>query len=149
MTNPTRNKDAGIPGNGGQFAGSQHTEAATEPLREYVPSKNVDVLVAASQAARARVAAGKPSWGERIPAKAIWQDETTTWDQKRDKFVTAVKASKWYAGQEEFSEQSATPSARRCSPDRQYATTTRRPRTRSSTGPAGGMRSVPDPTSAA
>ncbi|WIE81448.1 hypothetical protein [Curtobacterium sp. MCSS17_016] len=104
MTSPTRNKDAGIPGNGGQFAGGQHTEAAAEPLREYVPSKNVDVLVAASQAARARVAAGKPSWGERIPAKAIWQDETTTWDQKRDKFVTAVKASKWYAGQEEFSD---------------------------------------------
>jgi len=104
MTNPTRNKDAGIPGNGGQFAGTQHAEAATEPLREYAPSKNVDVLVAASQAARARVAAGKPSWGERIPGKAIWQDETTTWDQKRDKFVTAVKASKWYAGQDELSD---------------------------------------------
>lgn len=100
----TRNKDAGIPGNGGQFAGSQHAEPETEPLREYVPSKNVDVLVAASQAARDRVKAGKPSWGERIPASAVWRDETKTWDEKRDAFVALVKKSKWYQGQEEFSD---------------------------------------------
>ncbi len=104
MTAPTRNKDAGIPGNGGQFAGTQHQEAATEPLREYTPSKSVDVRVASSQAARTRTAAGKPSWGERIPASAVWRDETTTWDQKRDKFVDLVKKSKWYQGEDEFSD---------------------------------------------
>jgi hypothetical protein len=100
-----RKKDAGTPGNGGEFAGTKYAEATVESLREYVPSKNVDVLVAAaSQASRARVAAGKRSWGERIPASAIWRDETTTWDQKRDKFVAAVKASTWYQAQDVFSD---------------------------------------------
>lgn len=101
--NQKRNKDEGIPGNGGQFAQSHRAQADAAPL-EYIPSKNVEARVAASQAARARIASGKPSWGERIPASAVWRDQTKTWDQKRDAFVGLVKKSKWYQGQEEFSD---------------------------------------------
>ena len=75
----------------------------TSPI-PIVGTRSVDVRVAAGRAARARVDAGLKSWGERIRTSVIWRDADAPYPVRRDRFVAAVKRSKWFTSQDEDSE---------------------------------------------
>lgn len=105
MTDILRNAQAGIPGNGGQFAPTSNAPADDVALSTpYVGTVNLGVRVAAGRAARARIDAGKKPWGEHIRTSAIWKQDDVPYAARRDQFVAAVQRSKWFTGQDEYSE---------------------------------------------
>ena len=66
--------------------------------------RTVDHIVHTHQAARARVAEGKPVWDRRIDLSDVFHNDRMTFEERRDAIVRRLKANPWYttADQIEF-----------------------------------------------
>lgn len=58
--------------------------------------RTIESIAANHQAVIARREAGQPAWDETIKIGHIWNDDTLTFTETRDRIVAALRNSRWY-----------------------------------------------------
>lgn len=67
-------------------------------------SRSVDHLVETHRIARERALAGEPIWAYTFDVSDLFHNEELTFEQRRDKVVGRLRASRFYSSYEEFQE---------------------------------------------
>lgn len=66
--------------------------------------RSVEHIVATHKLATERRKAGKPVWEYTVDISRPWNDDSLSYEEKRDQIVGILKRSRWYRDTDEYSD---------------------------------------------